>query len=175
VEGWAVAPLGGGVVGLSGDPSRPVRNRGGSDKDGNQALLIHRQAPRGGTWVLIAASRDGVCINGQPLATGMRVLQDKDTIRLRGGDWRFFSTECPARVAPFGATNAPVACPRCKQEIREGDSVVRCPGCGVAHHQAEEEGLPCWTGYPEQPFRSCALCDQQATLDGGFHWTPEDL
>jgi hypothetical protein len=123
--------------------------------------------------VLLAAEGAPVRVNGLPLLVGVRVLQDRDEIRVGRADSLFFSTESAARVESFSGTGASVMCPRCKQAIAEASEVVRCPGCGVVHHQAKD--LPCWSGYEAEPFATCAMCDQPAALDSGFRWTPEEL
>jgi len=45
---------------------------------------------------------------------------------------------------------------------------VRCPQCGVWHHQSDE--LPCWV-YSS----SCSLCDHPTALDAGYRWIPGEL
>ena len=116
-------------------------------------------------WVVVGPP--AVSVNGSPLDTGIRVLRDRD--ELRAGSGRvFFSTESLAVVAPLPVTGKTTFCPRCKLEIAPGSPAVRCPGCGVYHHQSEE--FPCWT-YSV----TCALCDYPTALDAGYRWVPEEL
>ena len=119
----------------------------------------------GEAWVLIAS--EDVAVNGRPLLGGMRVLRDRDEIRA-GTRQAFFSTEEIPHVVPFSGAERPVSCARCQQPIASGDASVRCPGCGVWHHQSSE--LPCWT-YTDR----CAVCDQPTSLDADYCWSPEML
>ena len=98
----------------------------------------------------------------------MRVVSDRDEIRIAGKRSLYFSTESLARVEEFSSTGQTLFCPRCKQEIELGSGAVKCPSCGVWHHQTDE--LNCWS-YSEV----CALCTQSTDLDAWFQWTPEDL
>jgi hypothetical protein len=93
---------------------------------------------------------------------------DRDEILLHGVGRCYFSTETLARIEPLSEESATGCCPRCKQGMTAGEPAVRCPGCGVWHHQSDE--LPCWT-YAER----CAICGGSTALDAGFSWTPEEL
>ncbi len=119
-------------------------------------------------WLLLAAPRAGLSINGLPLRVGIRVLVDRDEIRIGSRGTVFFSTESLARSEPLPSSDRPLLCPRCRQAIGPGTQAVRCPQCGLWHHQSAE--LPCWTYAP-----TCALCPQGTELDAGFRWTPEEL
>lgn len=123
--------------------------------------------PDGETWVALAGDRARLRINGEPLALGIAVLRHRDELRLGGDAPFYFSTERPAEVQVYPHDDAP-RCPRCAQAIGRDEPCVRCPGCGVRHHQREDR--PCWTYAP-----SCALCDQPTELDAGLRWTPEVL
>jgi hypothetical protein len=78
----------------------------------------------------------------------------------------FFSLERLARVVPFDGVDKS-HCPRCQTVIERGTPAVRCPQCGVWHHESDE--FRCWTYSP-----TCALCDQPTELEGSFRWTPEE-
>lgn len=129
------------------------------------AQLLRRTSAERGSWVLVGPP--AVRVNGNPLDVGIRVLRDRDEL-LAGGVRTFFSTEALAAVVPFPQSEMPTFCARCKLAIASGAPAVRCPQCGVWHHQSEE--LPCWTYAPR-----CALCDQPTALDAGFRWVPEEL
>jgi hypothetical protein len=125
-------------------------------------------AAPGASWALLVDPGARVLHNGQPVAAGVRVLAHRDALALEGGgEVAFFSTEEPARVEPFAGADA-VTCPRCRGAIEPGTDSVRCPACGVLHHESEELG--CWT-YAQ----TCALCAQPTALDAGLQWTPEGL
>lgn len=120
-------------------------------------------------WSLLVAPRCEVRVNGEAVPTGLRLVEDRDEIRVgREGVRAYFSTELLACVEPLPGGDRELFCGRCKQAIAEGADSVRCPACGVWHHQDEE--LPCWL-YAE----ACSLCDQPTVLDGQFRWTPEGL
>jgi hypothetical protein len=132
------------------------------------ARIARQGAPDDGAWVVLGPS--SVRVNGAPLDLGIRVLADRDELRV-GGARVFFSTETRAAIEPYPGSERTVLCPRCKLQMMAGTPAVRCPKCHVWHHQsAEPDGLPCWT-YTEH----CAAdCDQPTALDAGFRWTPED-
>ena len=128
------------------------------------AVQLRRAAGEPDTWTLIGPPR--VRVNGHPLDAGIRVLRDRDELRV-GGRRAFFSTETLAMVVPFPGER-PTLCPRCKLEILPGSPAVRCPQCGIWHHQSEE--FPCWL-YSS----TCTNCDQLTALDAHFRWSPETL
>jgi hypothetical protein len=117
-------------------------------------------------WVILTDS-PALRLNGAPVPIGIAVLRDRDEIRLPG-QTLWFSTEQTASIEPLppGATRG--ACPRCKRAIDPGSSAVRCPSCGLWHHESSE--FACWT-YNS----TCAGCAQDTALDAGFRWSPEDL
>jgi hypothetical protein len=123
-------------------------------------------------WALVAGRLHDVRVNGLPVATGVRVLADRDEIRVDGADARFFSTERQARAEPFPGSEEPVYCARCKDRLEMGQPAVRCPSCDVWYHQFEKDGKrrPCWT-YAD----TCALCPRSTDLDGGYSWSPASL
>lgn len=117
-------------------------------------------------WALLALPGRAT-VNGIPVM-GLRVLRDRDEIRLVGLETAYFSTERLTSIQPCAVSNASIICPRCRQPIASGTPAVCCPACGVWHHQ--ETALACWT-YAER----CALCPQPTGLDAGYQWTPEAL
>ena len=127
--------------------------------------LLRRTTAGREDWLLVGTP--AVRVNGVPLDAGIRVLDDRDELRT-DDDRTFFSTESLAAIAPFPGDERATFCPRCKLEIAPGSPAVRCPHCGVWHHQSDE--LPCWM-YAEH----CTMCDQPTALDAGFRWTPEEL
>jgi len=165
---WAVLSLDGDPLSLRSNPPLPVR--GSLDKADAASQVISLRAPglTGAPWVLMAGAKGAVRVNGIALATGMRVLADRDEIRVGSSHTLFFSAESLARIEPFVGANQRLFCPRCKQEIVKEAMAVMCPACGVWHHQSDD--LPCWT-YSS----SCALCPQPTDLNAGYRWTPEEL
>jgi hypothetical protein len=121
------------------------------------------------TWLLVTPPASAALLNGRPLKTGIRVLADRDAIRLPGGRTRYFSTEALARVETF-RDQEPVSCARCKLPLTAGDDAVACPNCGIWHH-APTDGESCWT-YAET---CAALCGQATDLEAGYRWSPAGL
>ncbi len=137
---------------------------------GEVLLYPHATNPQLATWTLLAPSQSQVRINDTPLEIGIRVVVDRDAIRIADMPTMYFSTERLAGIEAYPDAE-PVFCPRCKMTISEGDSAVCCPQCGVWHHEQVPEGKGCWS-YAT----TCALCDQATALDSaGFRWTPEIL
>ena len=127
--------------------------------------ILLARTKQAGQWVLIASN--SVLHNGWPISAGIRVLAHRDSLAIDGWAPVFFSTEEPARVQDFAA-RGPVTCPRCRTAIPPGAHSVRCPACGVVHHETKDRN--CWT-YAA----TCALCAQPTALDAGLQWTPELL
>ena len=113
----------------------------------------------------MAGAGTEVRVNGIAVAGGLRVLADRDEVVVHG-ERRYFSTEQLAEAVPCPARNAALECARCRQAIEAGSRAVRCPRCGVWHH--ESVALPCWT-YAD----TCAVCPQPTDLSTGYRWTPE--
>jgi hypothetical protein len=163
---WAVFSLASQLLSLP-DAFPAAGRRPHDGQAGTHAILLRSVGAGSTRWVLMAASQ-GVRVNGAPLLTGIRVIVDRDEIRLGRGCSVYFSSEALATVEGFPRSGQPVLCPRCKQEIALGYEAVKCPQCGVWHHQAGD--LPCWTYAPH-----CALCDQSSDLGGSYRWSPEEL
>lgn len=153
---WLPEPLDAEVVVLPGEQVAP----------GDRAVVIVRApGPRAESWVLMAQPGADVRINGDAAAEGLRVLADRDEIVVRGRRC-YFSTEQLARVVTCPARGTTLQCPRCRQAVEAGTEAVRCPQCGVWHHQST--ALPCWT-YAD----TCALCPQPTGLSTGYRWMPD--
>jgi hypothetical protein len=168
---WAVQGLASGGLRLDTDPPRRLKEEivGSDDADG--ILLLRDATSEGARWILLAGVQHHVRINGLPLSAGIRVLADRDEIRVAGKEPWYFSTEETAHVVDFPGSDTPIRCPRCKQPVESGMPAVRCPDCGVWHHQAPDIRLPCWT-YAEL----CGACARQPTaLEAEFRWTPVGL
>ena len=168
-DAWAptelqsAAVLGGGSVEFMGNTHKAARR-------GNVLLYPVTTGTQAAQWALLVPAGAHVRINDAPIENGIRVLADRDAIRVANLPPVYFSTERLARVEPF-PNEANVFCPRDKTLISAGEPAVCCPQCGIWHHEQSAEGEGCWT-YAE----TCALCDQSTDLDSaGFRWTPEGL
>jgi len=169
---WMAVPLDGDTVVLTGDSIRPAPPQVRSEDGCREAVVVRSGQGGSEVWVLAAVAEAAVHVNGQPLHLGLRVLRDKDEMRIGDGASLFFSEERPACITALPGTGSTI-CPRCKQRIDEQSPIVRCPRCRVVHHQSEE--LPCWTGYEDERFPTCAVCDQPSMLGADLQWTPEGL
>lgn len=130
-------------------------------------LLLRSRTDQGDTWLAMSARPSGVALNGAPLHAGIRVLADRDEIRVAGLGRVFFSSEQLACVLPFPGADTPTFCPRCKQDIAARAPAVCCPSCRRWYHQSDE--YPCWT------YADKCLCGHPTALDAGFQWTPNGL
>jgi hypothetical protein len=134
-----------------------------------QAAVVRARAGEAPVWALVeAAGRGDVRINGFPAVAGMRVLQDRDELRMASHEPLFFSSETLAHVEEFPGSERPIFCGRCRQPMEKGQLAVRCPNpqCGIWYHQTA--ALPCWTYTP-----TCAFCPQSTAPDAGYQWMPE--
>lgn len=118
-------------------------------------------------WVLFVPPSAAARVNGYPISLGMRVLRDRDEIRLPGDAPVYFSTEELTSVETFPGSEA-VMCPRCASPLDAGLPAVRCPSCGVWYHQSPERS--CFT-YAEV----CTTCGAETALNEEFRWSPEEL
>jgi len=164
---WCVVALTGDPVAITSDPDRPVR-RAPDDAAGTLGPIVRRVPNIGNEYVLFCGP-DSCRVNGEPVPLGIRVLRDRDEIVTAPGMRCFFSAEVCASIVPFAGGERAVFCPRCLLEIATGSPSVRCPVCGVAHHEDSSQQRPCWT------YASCAACGHKSDLDAGLQWSPEEL
>ena len=129
-------------------------------------LLIQDRSPEGERWILMVGRDRESWLNGLSLPVGIRILADRDEIRIDGSAPMFFSTERLAQAEAFPSAEGPIYCPRCKLVLEAGSQAVRCPGCEVWHHQSEDLGCWAYAG-------ACALCPQPTSLEAGYAWYPE--
>ena len=164
---WAVAPLVGDAFTLLSE-SPYVERR--CPTEGETALMrsMHPGEDEA-VWVLLAARTTPLRVNGASVGAGIRALDDRDEIRGPAVGQCFFSTEQPASVVSAPAGEQTMFCPRCKLAIEPATPAVRCPLCGVWHHQDDDE-RPCWTYSAE-----CAVCRHDTDLARGYRWSPDEL
>jgi hypothetical protein len=159
---WLVAPLEGDVFELVG--GRPMPAGETSMHTGRGVALLVRDRTDAGLWVLIGPATARV--NGRDLLGGLRVLADRDEIRI-GPHRVYFSDEILPAVRSFPGGDGTTYCPRCKLELPVADPAVRCR-CLVWFHQTAE--LPCFTYSSE-----CPICRQPTSLDAGYRWSPAEI
>ena len=166
-SGWIMASLKSDLIELLDDQGNdpPLLRLKGVGSIKGRAILVKAGGGDHGQYVLICGLDKDVSVNGTKLFTGIKTLNHQDEILLLQTARRFYySTErLPTSEIFPGEEGRSLICPRCRQEIKPGDQVVRCPQCGIYHHQYEE--LPCWN-YCEK----CSICDQDTRrADYGFH------
>ena len=116
----------------------------------------------GGRCGVLAGGR--MWVNGEP-ALPLRVLDDRDELRLPDGAVHYVSVDDDTSAVPFPAGAEPIRCARCGSAIEAGESCVQCPRCRVTCHQTSH--LPCWTHAD-----ACPACGQSSV---GPSWEPEPL
>jgi len=166
---WSIVQLFETVKGysLGGDPLAPVCIVNGSGA--TAYVSAHNTSQQQTRWVLYSAVSSHVYVNGVHLNLGIYILRDKDELIVDNCGPLLFASYVPACIVEFPGMDNPVTCPRCKVLITKGYPSVKCPTCGIWHHQSKEK--PCFT-YAE----TCAYCKKQKTsLDIDYDWTPEDL
>lgn len=182
---WVAMTLNGDAMRLTKDDVYPA-SIGHDEKTVQDSVFIKSWQHAGEKiWLVMAGKRTPVWVNARLLQAGIRVLQDRDEVRIHQKRSVFFSTEELARVVPFPAGTSPVFCPRCKQPLVVGTPSVQCPRCFLWHHhqqhqqdeahaleglEDEASSLGCW----EYSAR-CAMCDQLTDLHSGFRWSPSEL
>jgi hypothetical protein len=160
---WCPVPLNGKAVTLTDDPERPAVE----EVSARSPMVVLPVGP-GADRVLLARAGAAVWVNGDPLLLGIRVLRDRDVIRIGAREsCVVFSAESLPQVVPFDQQQ-PTPCARCKTDIERGAPVVRCPKCSAWHDQSKD--LPCWTNTDK-----CAMCGHPTAMDGQYQWSPEGL
>ena len=159
------------ALSLTGEPARPVVRLPGEQPAGGAYILRHDGSGGAVKWMLYAGSEARVAVNGMSLSLGMRALRDRDEISLGDKCHLIFTSDSAPQVVAFDAADGEVVCPRCAGPIKSEQLAVRCPCCGVWHHEDESAERLCWTYGP-----TCMACSKQATpLDSEPAWTPEGL
>ena len=136
---WAVMPMvEGSMLEFTGEDKRPLRQSAGGTSSRFPILMSASGLPGEETsWTLLAQPDANLWVNGLPLISGIRLLRNQDEICILGCRRFYFSTDSLPQVMAFPGFDRSILCPRCKQEVKKGEPSVRCPSCGVWHHQTE--------------------------------------
>lgn len=154
---------------LGGDPIEFVEQTSTDLPRGEVLLFQSCGKDEISRWLLLAPRNIPVRINNTSLECGIRVLADRDAIRISDRPTVYFSIEQLARIVAF--PDVEQTCARCKLPISKGDDALCCPQCGVWHHEHQGEGRKCWS-YGDR----CTVCNQVTDLDlADFRWTPGGL
>jgi len=123
---------------------------------------------------MIAATGIPVRVNGAFIVGGLRVLRHQDEL-IVGSQQIFFSAESAPLVEVYRHDDSQrqPRCPICRAEIRDGHSIVRCPGCSRRYHQIDATddapAKPCWTYSPV-----CRFCEHPTSMSGEPTWRPDE-
>jgi hypothetical protein len=135
-------------------------------------ILQIREGARA-SHVLIIGSGEEVRVNGQPVMGGFRVLQHRDELVVETARL-FFSAESTPVLETYHHDESArrPKCGVCRAEIRDGQTVVRCPGCNRIFHQIAAAG-----DAPEKNCFSysaqCPFCQHPTSLTGETSWRPD--
>jgi Prokaryotic RING finger family 1 len=163
---WVAHPLAGEGYRLGEGGIEPD---GGVEPGPGDALLLRYGTPsdRGWLWALLAEPGVKIRANGVAVETGIRVLRERDLVKVGAAMSFVFSTEGLPVEVPVPEDRIGTRCPRCTRPFEADDVVVMCPRCGTSHHAMK--ALPCWSYRPR-----CATCDAP-TSGVEYAWTPEFL
>ena len=93
----------------------------------------------GGRWiVLVRMGGRRVSLNGIAVVAA-KVLHHGDVLEVEGSKLLFSEETAETIAADSELLRKNRRCPRCKAFFKEGESVILCPRCRLAHHAA-----PCW-------------------------------
>ena len=164
------------AISLSDDPleigqSRPMKLRPEDHPLGREdgvVLFSAEDAYKERTWTLIWGAGRTVRINGYVIHTGLRTLTHGDEITVSTNEPVFFSNETVVRVEIFEGSDKEIFCPRCKKTIETGQSIIRCPECGIAYHTSDDPDKDCWH------FGPACMCGHSTKNDNELLWVPDD-
>ncbi len=116
-----------------------------------------------------------VFINGSPLKTRIKKLNDKDCIRIHLPDHSevkrfYFSSESATQVFSLENHNSAYSsCPVCSEGINSGVKVLQCPNDSCSEFYHEE----CFQFLKNSNKSHCTECGIIIENDGLYEWTPE--
>ena len=97
--GWVVRP----VTGDNECLATMGAEAGGAKREGSNdpraASLVRAGGSGSELWAVLGS--ESVLVNGDPLLLGVRVLTDRDELRIGGGPPFYFSRERLAKIEPF--------------------------------------------------------------------------
>jgi len=171
-DDWVPRPLEDKPVDLTPPTSSEISTTTAESASEEAAMLVPVEGDGPGVvWTLLWGTKWTMRVNGKYQATGIRVLYNRDEIKVGEGDHDpvFFSTEKLAHVETFEGSDHEIVCPRCKRTIEANTPVVACPICEVYYHFCEDKDHDCW-GYSSE-----CLCGHSTSMDLGFLWTPQEV
>lgn len=163
-EVWTVLPLDHRAVDVSVSPPRALDETGSVGPD-TRAVVAYTADGDAGAWVLVDIAGNDVRVNGFPPVGGLRVLQDRDEIRVHPLRALFFAAVSRPCVEEFIGGDEAINCALCCKPMEARQLAVRCPLCHLWFHQSAESR--CWE------YRPACSCGQPTALDGSYQWVPE--
>ena len=151
----------------------PISGEGRQVLAGETVLVSFQDGSRS-QYILVSQDGEKTQVNGEPLVGGLRVLRHRDELLVEG-DRLYFSAQTTPVVEAYQHQGdaKPPRCPICRAEIKDGDLVVRCPGCTRVYHQSTgvegQDDRPCWTYC-----RTCKFCEHPTSLTGEDAWQPDE-
>ncbi len=111
-------------------------------------------------------------VNGQPVISGLKVLEHRDEI-LIGSQTLYFSAEStpvPVEYRLPEDQRRP-RCTLCRMAIEDSQTAVACPRCGRWFHELDaiddQPEKKCWT------YKDRCLCGHPTSLSGEPVWRPD--
>ena len=142
-------------------------------RDGSALVQIASAYSRRRVHALLDAGAS-LQVNGESIATGMRVLRDHDEVLCPDGTRLWFSTESITEVVAYpgraDSDSDTERCPRCHCRIERGSDAVACTFCFNFYHYTADRR--CFSLHDR-----CAVC-QHATVEVGepsLEWQPCSL
>jgi hypothetical protein len=121
------------------------------------------------TWALLWGRDRDVRVNGlRSFPVGIRVIADRDEIKVDTGEAIYFTAETLPVVETFQGSDHDIFCPRDKKKIEPGSQIVRCVECGLIYHYNTDKAHNCFE------YSELCLCGHPTRLDAGFRWVPDD-
>ena len=165
-NGWQAAPLPMNPSLLWFNPVRIESSAAPAPRHRRDAVVLMCVGQEG-KWVAMVPEDARITHNGQRVrGGGLRVLMHGDSLAADAGAPVYFSTEQTPSVEDYAGP--PEICARCKTPVKHGDRAVKCPRCGILHHETAEKN--CWSYRTE-----CTCCPQPTALETALCWSPEML
>ena len=123
--------------------------------------------------IVFVPNDQAAAVNGSPVIGNLALLAHQDELELPSLRLAYSAHRQPEVTLYESSADAPSRrCPVCRKAVKQGDSVVVCPGCARVYHQQPSDGnsdeVACWTYSAE-----CAFCGHPTDLSGQSCWSPQ--
>ena len=167
---WSALPLTGGPIDIGSaiPKEKPIEPHVNTQIDGALLFPVGDDRPIK-TWALLWERDRDVRINGlRSFPSGIRVLADRDEIKIGSGNTVYYTTETLPVVETFQGSDHDIFCPRDKKKVEPGSKIVRCVECGLIYHYSTDKTHNCFE------YSELCLCGHPTRLDAGFRWVPDE-